>query len=136
MKSKVIGSGNLDEYMLNVCGALLGMKVVKGILKHLGLPMTVERSKVKMFQWLENKVQGKIQECNSSFLSAAGKEALIKTCVQSYPIFAMSCFCFPRILCDKLSANALHFWWASGGTDKGIHWVHKETLVKKGRYRI
>lgn len=64
--------------MLSSCGDFLSMRVVDGIPKYLGLPLTIEKSKVKMFQWLEDKVQGKIQEWNTSFLSTAGKEALLK----------------------------------------------------------
>lgn len=36
-KSEVISSGNIDKYMLNICGAFLGMKVVDGIPKILRL---------------------------------------------------------------------------------------------------
>lgn len=100
-KSEMRGSGNIDKNMLTVCGDFLDMKIIDGIPKYLGLPLAVERSKTKMFQWLESKVQSRIQEWNASFLSTAGKEVLIKSCLQSYPLYAMTCFRIPRTLCDK-----------------------------------
>lgn len=80
-------------------------------------------------------MQGKIDEWNSSFLSYAGKEALVKSCVQAYPVFAMSCFHFPRSLCDKLTAKVVSFWWATGNKNKGIHWMGKDTLQREEEMR-
>lgn len=50
-KSEFTASGNIDGYMLYIFADLLGMKIVDGIPKYLGLPVSVERSKIKMFQW-------------------------------------------------------------------------------------
>lgn len=129
-KSELIGSSNMDRNMISVCGNFLGMKIVEGIPKYLGLPLNVDRSKTKMFHWLEEKIQGKFKEWNTSLLSCAGKETLIKACIQAYPIYAMTCFRLPSSLCDKWCANALRFWWANGVKDKGIHWVNRDVLLK------
>lgn len=46
--------------MRSPCGDILGMRVVEGISKYMGLPMSAKGSKTKMFQWIENKAHGKI----------------------------------------------------------------------------
>lgn len=38
----------------------MGMQIVEGIPKYLGLPMEMGRSKIQLFRWLKDKVQGKI----------------------------------------------------------------------------
>lgn len=76
-------------------------------------------------------MQGKIQEWNSSFLSNAGKDALIKSCVQAYPVYAMACFQFPHTFCINLIMKAIRFLWATGSKEKGIHWLGKDTLQRE-----
>lgn len=66
-----------------------------------------------------------------SFLSRAGKEALIKSCLQAYPVYAMRCFRFPKTPCDELSAQAIRFWWASRNKSRGVHWVNKHIMLRE-----
>lgn len=71
--------------MMRVYNEFMDVRFADGISKYLGLPLAMERCKSETFKWLENRVQGKVQEWNALYLSQAGKEALIKSCVQAYP---------------------------------------------------
>lgn len=97
-KSEFMCSGNLNHFMQTICGDLLNMRMVSVIAKYLGLPLSMDMSKRETFRWVEKKVQSKVLEWTTLFLSEAGKEALVKFCLQPYPIYAMSCFCFPSSL--------------------------------------
>lgn len=129
-KSEIMGSPNIDENMLCLAKEFPNMKTVKDSLKYLGHPINLGRRKVAIFRWLEDEMKGKNHEWNAAFLSMAGKNILIKSCMRTYPICAMSCFHFPKFVCDKLNAMALKFWWASNSKNRGIHWVEKETVLR------
>ncbi|KAL9684597.1 hypothetical protein QQ045_022038 [Rhodiola kirilowii] len=93
---------NIDSIMQHIVGEYMGMNITDKHTKYLGLPLIVGRSKVEAFRWLEDKMVRKIQDWKALLLSAAGKEALIKS-------FAMSCYKVSKTLGEKLSSNALSF---------------------------
>ncbi|KAL6209859.1 hypothetical protein ACLB2K_020798 [Fragaria x ananassa] len=55
-------------------------------------------------------------------LTQAGKEVLIKSVALAIPSFPMSCFRFPKGICDDLNAALGNFWWGSNETGNNIHW--------------
>lgn len=95
-KSELMGNANIGHTLLRVYGEYMDMKIVDGITIYLGLPLAMERSKRETFRWLEDRVQEEVQEWNTSYLSQAGKEALIKSCVQAYPVFCYVLFQVPQ----------------------------------------
>lgn len=60
-------------------------------------------------------------------LSQAGREVLIKVVANVIPLFAMSCFKFPRKTCDSLDGAIAKFWWDIQ--------ERKETFIGKLRVR-
>ena len=62
-----------------------------------------------------------------------GKEVLIKSLAAPMPTYVMSCFRLPKGVTKKITSTLAHFWWSSGGNNKGLHWfswdkvcIHKE----------
>ncbi|CAM8974659.1 unnamed protein product [Rhodiola kirilowii] len=130
-KSEIAGSNNLDANMLCLYGEFLGMKTVAKHSKYLGLPLVMGRSKVEVFKWLEERMAKQVQDWKAILLSSAGKETLIKACLQAVPLYAMHCFKVPKTLCDKFLSLAMRFWWGSNLKDKGIHWVSRDCMLKE-----
>lgn len=60
--------------------------------KYLGLPEQFSNSKVNDFQGVVDQVKAQISPWYNQFLSQAGKEVLIKSALQSKPVYSMSCF--------------------------------------------
>ncbi|KAL9675120.1 hypothetical protein QQ045_003321 [Rhodiola kirilowii] len=130
-KSEICSSKNIEEVLLYVMGEYMGMAVVEKHSKYLGLPLVVKQNKAEVFRWLEDKVSKKIQDWGALLLSAAGKETLIKSCIQSVPIYTMSCFKLSKTLCEKMTAMTVNFWWNNSTKDRGIHWLRREILQKE-----
>ncbi|KAL9677306.1 hypothetical protein QQ045_005534 [Rhodiola kirilowii] len=130
-KSEIAGSYNIYSNMLCFVGEYLGMKTVAKHSKYLGLPLFMGQSKVEVFKWLEEKMAKQVQDWKAILLSSAGKETLIKACLQALPLYAMNCFTEPKTLCDKFLSLAMRFWWGSNLKDKGIHWVSRECMLKE-----
>ncbi|KAL9668951.1 hypothetical protein QQ045_006492 [Rhodiola kirilowii] len=130
-KSEICPGKNIDPIMQRLLGEYMEMKVADIHKKYLGLPLVVGRSKSEVFRWIEDNMVSKIQDWKALLLSAAGKEALIKSCYLSVPLFAMSCYKIPKTLCEKLNSNALNFWWSSNSKKRSIHWVSREVLQKE-----
>jgi hypothetical protein len=78
---------------------------------YLGLPILYANSKVKAFNDIVEKVQGKIEEWRAKSLSQAFRIVLIKSVATSIPTYAMSSFLLPRDICDKLDKLFKDFWW-------------------------
>lgn len=90
---------------------------------YLGLPNIVGRQKNITFGFLKDRVRKWIQSWNSSLLSRASKEILIKLVVQSLPSYAMSVFLLPEGVCRDMERFMSQFrWQTSSITRKGIHW--------------
>jgi hypothetical protein len=63
---------------------------------YLGLPSDVRRSKNDCFKYSKDSVWKRVQSWQEKFLSARGKEVLIKSVAQVSPTVSMACFKFPR----------------------------------------
>lgn len=130
-KSEIICSPNLEATMSTVMANLLGMKVVKAHTKYLGLPAIVSQNKMETFKEVEEKLGKKLHDWKNLTLSWAGKETLIKACLQALPIFSMSVFRLPKTMCERMNSFIIQFWWSGGKGERGIHWTKKDIVPKE-----
>lgn len=77
----------------------LKIETVGGCEKYFGLPEQFGRKKREMFQYIIDKVRERTNGWNNHFLSAAGKEILLKSVALAMPVFAMNCFKLPKTIC-------------------------------------
>lgn len=63
-----------------------------------------------------------------NLLSKVGKEILIKTVVQSIPIYFIGYFKLPKQLIFKLNKMITTFWWSANGDKQGLHWINWDKL--------
>jgi hypothetical protein len=56
--------------------------------------------------------------------------SLISAVVQALPTYLMSCFMFPKSLCDKIEKAICSFWWGSSTGQHKIHWRARKDLFK------
>lgn len=81
--------------------------------KYLGLPEQFGRKKKDMLQYIQERVQQKIDGWQTRFLSTAGKEMLIKAVAYAMPVYSMNCFQLPMELCSEIDSMIARFWWGS-----------------------
>lgn len=62
-------------------------------------------------------------------LSPGGKEILIKSVVQSIPVFSMACFRLPQGLCEHINSMIRGFWWGSKEGKRKPHWVSWKVMT-------
>ncbi|KAG5523350.1 hypothetical protein RHGRI_035240 [Rhododendron griersonianum] len=129
-KSGVFFSSNMNDFDKQLCCDFLGVNLLKGDSKYLGLPSFWGRSKAEAYTFLVEKAMGKMQGWKNKLISLGGKETLIKSVVQGIPTYAMACFLLPKKLCDKLNALTRNFWWKGNPEDRGICWASWESLGK------
>jgi hypothetical protein len=104
----------------------LGLEAKGG--KYLGLPLYVGRSKQKCFEYLKEKIWKRIQGWKERFLSAAGKELLLKAVAQAIPTYAMACFDLTKSLCDSISQMVCQYWWSQQDNESRMHWIGWEKM--------
>ncbi|KAM6582620.1 hypothetical protein CsatB_009622 [Cannabis sativa] len=116
-------SPNTPENLRTQYEDTLHMQTIEAITQYLGLPMISGRNKQRMFIYIKEKVWSRLNSWNSKLFSYGGREILLKTVIQAMPMYAMSCFQLPVILCDQLEALMARYWWSSSVAKQKTHWL-------------
>ncbi|KAL9664320.1 hypothetical protein QQ045_019720 [Rhodiola kirilowii] len=109
---------------------LMGVKETSKHSKYLGLPVIISLNKKEVFRTVNDRVQKKLADWKYRLLSAAGREVLIKSTIQSVPNFLMQCYKIPKSLNQSSQSAALRFFWGGKEESRVVHWLNKETLQK------
>ncbi|KAK6164390.1 hypothetical protein DH2020_001254 [Rehmannia glutinosa] len=95
---------------------------------YLGLPSMIGRNKNRTFASIRERVWKRVSILNRNYLSAAGREVLIKAVVQAIPIYFMSLFRLPNSICKQLRSLVIRFWWGVKNERNKLPWVKWDTL--------
>jgi hypothetical protein len=128
-KSSIVFSKNTGRRARRNMMRKLGLKSEGRNERYLGLPVYVGQSRLKVFEYLKDRVWNKIQGWKEKMLSKAGKEILIKACAQAIPIFSMACFDITKGMCDQISSMICRYWWSYMQNEKKMHWICWETMT-------
>jgi len=108
---------------------ILGVKQVLGTGKYPGLPSMIGRSKIETFKFVKDQIWNRINSWSSRCLSKAGREILIKSVLQSIPLYVMSVFLLLGTLINEIEKMLNAFWWVHNSTNsRGMHWLSWERL--------
>lgn len=121
-KSNLYFLANSSPVLKEKIKGILEMVEMEPKAKYLGLPTVWGRSKMESMSFIEDRTSGKIQGWGDSQLNHAGKKVLLKSVIQTMPVYPFMCFKAPISLCSKLNAAISKFWWRSNETGQGIHW--------------
>ena len=89
----------------------LRMKKLQDNAKYLGAPLFTTRSRAKDFNYLQERLESRLNGWRSKSLSWAGRCTLIKSVAQAIPSYTFSTFDVPTTVCDKLDSTTRRFWW-------------------------
>ncbi|XP_013601638.1 PREDICTED: uncharacterized protein LOC106309115 [Brassica oleracea var. oleracea] len=129
-KSSIIfGSGISQQQKTEIHEALDIMKE-GGEGTYLGLPECFKGSKKDLFNFIKERLEGRLQGWYTKTLSMGAKEVLIKSVALALPIYAMSVFQLPKELVARLTSAIVEYWWSSGDKKRKIPWVAWQKLCK------
>nr|ABA98510.1 retrotransposon protein, putative, unclassified [Oryza sativa Japonica Group] len=94
--------------------------------KYLGFPTPQGRMHKGKFQNLNERIWKRTMLWGKKFLSAGGKEILIKAVLQSIPVYVMSLFKLPGSVCNDLVKAIRNFWWGADNGKRKTHWRGQE----------
>lgn len=79
-----------------------------------GAAKLIRRSKRQVFDFIKERIIKKISNWKTKFLSDVGKDVMLKSMVQTLPVYKMSCFKLPKGVCKDITKITAKFWWSKG----------------------
>lgn len=129
-KSSIIFGEKMEEGMKSDIKRVLSIEKEGGESVYLGLPEVFKGSKRKIFNYICERLQNRVQGWFAKSISPRGKEILIKSVGLALPIYAMSVFKLPKDLCAKLTTVLRDYWWSNGSSRRKMPWVAWEKLFQ------
>ncbi|KAL9672299.1 hypothetical protein QQ045_028549 [Rhodiola kirilowii] len=130
-KSEVCFSDNTPAYSRMEIAGILGVHPVAGHSKYLGLPLVMGQKKTETCRCIVEKMWKRINDWKFKFLSAAGREVLIKLVIQALPLYMMSVYKIPESCIQSMTRMILRFWWGKKEGLRGVSWINQGTLQKR-----
>lgn len=122
-KSAITFGRNIEVSRKNLIKGILGIEAEGGTGKYLGLLECFSGSKVEMLRYIKEKMNSRFHGWYGRFMSAGGKDVLLKTVTMAMPVFAMSVFKLPKTTCKNLTSVMSNFWWNAQDGKSKIHWI-------------
>lgn len=129
-KSSIYFGKNIPEERRAGIKDKLGIDQTSGDGMYLGLPESFGGSKVSVMSFLKERIEHKIDGWQNKFLSAGGKEVLLKAVALALPTYTMNCFLLPKTICKKVVSLLSNFWWKNNKDSRGMHWKSWSELTK------
>lgn len=89
--------------------------------KYLGCPVRVDGT--NCFDYLIDKFERRLNHWKANFLSHAGRLVLIKSVLDSMPIYAMGTILLPKKVVKKLTAISRNFFWGGSHDKRSMAYV-------------
>ncbi|XP_017972505.1 PREDICTED: uncharacterized protein LOC18604375 [Theobroma cacao] len=111
---------------------MLGIKNEQWEGFYLGMPLISGGSKRQIFSYVKARVTKRVLNWKNKFLSAAGRETLIKAVAQAVPNYVMSCFKLPKAICKYIDSVIARFWWNGDDSKRKRSIKESQQILKKG----
>ncbi|KAL9666216.1 hypothetical protein QQ045_000540 [Rhodiola kirilowii] len=130
IRKAVLAQGPLKAPGIDGFPGILIMHQVPSHSKYLGLPLVMGQKKVDTFRCIFEKVWKRLNDWKCKLLSAAGREVLIKSVIQTLPVYTMSVYRLPEKTLQEIAKLISRFWWDKK-ENKDISWVNQGVLQLK-----
>ena len=134
MKSKVYFSPNVKvDARTDLC-LVLGFNSTPNLGRYLGFPIHQPRSSSHEFDFLLDRVQGKLAGWKANMLSMAGRLILTQAVTTSIPSYVMQGALLPGKILQRLDKVNRDFLWGSTEEKKKLHLVSWKKITKPKRF--
>jgi len=128
-KSKLTGI-KVDSFVMSTYTKTLNCNMMKLPFQYLGVEVGENSRKKQLWDPVVKKVEAKLSSWKGRFLSMAGRICLLKSVFTAIPLFYLSIFKAPVVVCNKISSIQRKFLWAWGKQSKSIPWVSWDNVCK------
>lgn len=126
-KSTVSGVGMTEEESMHLA-SILKCKTQSLPIKYLGLPLGVSPRLKSSWKPVIDKFKQKLSSWKNKFLSFGGRVTLIKSVLNSLPIYYLSLFRIPEGVVKEINSIQSKFLWGDSSLKKKIHLVNWEKV--------
>ena len=95
---------------------------------YLGLPLGALHKSVGMWDPIEERFRRRLAIWKRQYISKGGRVTLIQSTLSNLPIYFMSLFRIPSLVCKKLEKIQRTFLWGGGNLEKKPHLVKWATI--------
>jgi hypothetical protein len=129
-KSKNFLPHYLDHTQFGFLESELGLKISNSFGKYLGVPIIVDRRDKRAFDFIIEKIRGKLAGWKARTLSLAGRCTLIQSITTAIPTHIMQCTMLPGKICNELDKLNRNFLWGDTLEKKKIHLLKWDTVTR------
>ena len=129
-KSGLLVLGKDEEWSLRM-EQLMECRRIQLPFTYLGIPLGANTRKAASWQHVLDKVQQRLKSWKSSSLSKAGRLVMIKSVLNSLPIYYLSLFKVPRKVADDIVRIQRRFLWNGDKVGRCIPLVKWEMVIRQ-----
>ncbi|XP_016204098.1 uncharacterized protein LOC107644684 [Arachis ipaensis] len=119
---------NCDEQWVRRMCHVLGCKQESLPVKYLGISLGANPRLVKTWKPIIDKVEEKLSLWKAKVLNKAGKLVLIKSVLNSLPVYYLSLYKMPKAVAEKLISLQRRFFWSREDGSSGMAMVKWEVV--------
>ena len=125
-KSEIFAIGEREN--IEVLTAELGCKAGSLPTTYLGLPLGASHKSVMIWDTIEERFRRRLATWKRQYISKGGRVTLIRSTLSNLPIYFMSLFRIPSLVCKRLEKIQRDFLWGGGNLEKKPHLVSWATV--------
>jgi len=120
----------VDSFAMNTYAKTLNCKTMRIPFQYLGVEVGGNPRKKQFWEPVVRKIEARLCSWKGRFLSMAGRICLLKSVFTTIPLFYLSIFKAPIVVCNKISSIQRKFLWDWGRQNKSISWVSWDNVCK------
>jgi hypothetical protein len=129
-KSSIFFSRNVEANTRHALSAKSGLKETTRLGNYLGVPALGRTPRCQDFQYLIEKIKGRLAGWKAKQLSLAGRITLAKSVIQSIPVYPMMSMPIPKSCLNEIEKLQRSFIWGDGEDKRKTHMVGWDTMTK------
>ena len=128
-KSVIIPLGRVDN--VELLATELGCGVGSLPTTYLGLPLGAPHRALGVWDSMEERFRKRLSSWKRQYISKGGRLTLIRSTLSSLPIYFLSLFRMPKIVCSRLEKIQRDFLWGGGNLEHKPHLVNWKTVCQE-----
>lgn len=115
-KTRLYCSRNMNHIVKNDISDMSGFKLIGDLSKYLGIPLHHSRVSSSTYNFILEKVRKRLGTWKINKLSLAGRATLVKSVLNSIPIYYMQSTLLPAKVCEEIDKASRNFVWGTSNS--------------------